>query len=480
MHEQATIAKARQPAAPTAVPRAAARAPLASADGHADRHSGVAPPRLDRLGGLLARSVRERILARWRTVPSGTYTAASPHGAIGSAFTSQEESITLQPRPGGAPGRGIRYVQHTPAAPDLLASADNTIAMQDTAGAGQAKEVYLHPAVRATANAVLANKNSPIKLGRAGHTITLNAHGAVPQHTLEKVRPQWRKARAGAAQLNADDFPKLAAVICRDVAESILGGQLTHIRMRDPSGGVRDVAASTADANIVTGSQQLAEAVARGKISLATAATKMAVQKVPQPSKKYGKATLQQRFGARAANIGINENAWARTGEAYVIQSTYGKNGDNRNWSDPTHPAVVGGFGYHFAAVVAEAADHRDAVTLENYRRTSEVDAAAVALLNDLRVRFAHQLAAALSRAGAVALRPAEEIGAILAYVETNSATDFNQAYQKWQQIVAEGITPGALWYFRMVGRDDPDQSFHRQCASSGWYVSPITFVMAN
>ena len=44
--------------------------------------------------------------------------------------------------------------------------------------------------------------------------------------------------------------------------------------------------------------------------------------------------------------------------------------------------------------------------------------------------------------------------------------------------VLREGVTPGALWYFRMVSRDHANQTFHGQHAPTGWFVSPITFVM--
>ncbi len=448
----------------------------------------------DRLAGPLAGCVRRRTLARWRAVASGAYAPASPVGSIGSAFTWQEEDVTIQDRPGGAPGKGIQYLEHTPAAPDLKVAADNSIAMQTAAG--EAKEVYLDPQVRQNANAALQGVGSPIELGRAGHTVTVpGQQGGPPQRVLEKTRPTVRAANPRAAALNADDFPSLAAVICRDCAQSILGGAMTHIRL-GPAGGVtQDVASSTADSNIVTGTQQLADRVARRDTTLAEAATAMALRRVPTPGARYGRATRglgswgwgapsarrRATFGARARALGINEHAWASPGQAYVIQSVYAGAGNTQNYSDPAEANLVGGgFGYHFAAAVAESLDGRDGVTLENYRRSGDIETAAQALLADLRVRYAQQLEEALRAARVFRLTPEDEIGAILHYIETNAAPDFNAAGAKWRQVLGEMRKPGALWFFRMVGRDDPDQSFHRQLAGSGAFASPMTVVMVH
>lgn len=471
------IATARRRATPavgaaTAVPAGRPPRPRALADGAPIARVGADP-----LAATLSRCVERRTLARWHLLASAGYAQASPHGSIGSAFTWQEDDITIQPRPGGAAGSGIQYRQHAEAAPNLKVSADNSVAMQDSPG--EVKEVYLAPQARAAANASLQAVASPIKLGKAGHAVTVNAYNGAPQRTLEKVRPKLRAAQPNAAAINAADFPTLAALICRDVAEHILGGKLTQIQLSDQAGHTQHVAASTTDSNIVTGTQQLAAAVASKKLSLAAAAAKMAVAKVPKPGKEYGRATRKSKFAQRAAGLGINEDAWARAGQAYVIQSAYAKAGDTRNYSDPAEaPLVGGGFGYHFAAVVAESLDGHEAVTLENYRRSGEVEAGARELLDHLKVRFAADLHAAMTNVGAFNLHAEEQVGAILHFVETHTAPDFNQASDKWQQIVSELGKPGALWFFRMVSRDDPDQSFHRQLARSGYFASPVTLVM--
>jgi hypothetical protein len=416
-----------------------------------------------------------RLLARWHLVASGGYATASPVGSVGNPFTWQEEEITIQPRVAG--GSGIQYLQHTAAAPNLKVSADNTVAMQDTPG--EAKEAYVDPQVRTNANATLQGRGSPVELGSAGHTVTVNAYKGAPQRTLEKVRPKARSDQPHANLINAPDFPAVAVAICRDAAERILGGKLTGIQLGGPGG--LTVPASTSDPNVVTGTQQLAAAVASRNLSLADAAAKMAVAKVPKPGKKYGKATLGDKVGARANTLGINDSAWARAGQAYVIQTVYPeKEADTRNYSDPLQPDITQGFGYHFAAAVAESLDGRDALTLENYRRGGEIAAAATRLFAELQRTFADDLATAVSNLGAYRLTDTDKIGAILEYIETNTAPDINTANAKWKQVVGELGNPASLWFFRMVSRDTPNQSFHRQLSSSGYFRSPITFVMVN
>lgn len=425
-----------------------------------------------------------RRLARWHQVATGAYAAASPVGSVGQPFTMQDEDITIGPRPAGAAGAGISYARHQAAAPNLKVADDNSIAVQD--GPGEAKDAYLDPTVRANANTTLANRGSSVELVPAGHTVTVNAHGPAPQRVLERVRPQVRAGRPGAAVANAQDFPNIAAMICRDAAQTILGGELQNVRLEDTHGHRASIPADTSDPNIVTGTQQLADAVARRRLTLADAATQMALATVPKPGKKYGRATRKlagrNAFGPRAADIGINEDAWAHEGEAYVIQSIYSRTGDTRNYSDPAETPVDGGFGYHFAAVVAEALNGRDAVTLENYRRSGEVEQAATQLLQHLKANFAHHVSDAVLYGNVYggAPRDQEKIGAILHYIETHAAADFNQASAKWDQIVREGFigpTVGGLWYFRLVGKN-PAQSFHRELSASGWFPSPMTLVM--
>ena len=426
-------------------------------------------------------------LARWHTVRAGAYQPASPGGSLGRPFVWQEEEITTRPRPGGAPGSGFGYAEHAPATPDLKVSRDNTIAVQNAAG--EVKEAYLDATVLQNANQALTALGSQIELGQAGHTVTVPPHGAAAQNTLEKVRPIKRAGLPGANAINADEFPAVVVALCRDAASQILGltgsNYLNNIRLTDSTGATSDVVASASGGLIVKGSQELAEAVANRQLSLANAVAVVTAgqtnAQVPQPGKAYGRGARKGQLGTPTSDLGINEDAWAHLGQSYVIQSVFAKEG--RNYSDRREPKDKTGFGYHFAAVVAESLDSNDAVTLENYRRTGEIAGAANLLLDKLEHDFKRDLKAALSVASQmegkkIKLREQEQVGAILAYIESHTAPDFQQASDKWKQIAAELGKAPSLYFFRMVSRESADQSFHGQAAKTGYFSSPITFVM--
>ena len=296
-----------------------------------------------------------RGLARYRAPTSSYDVGRGPGGA--APFTLVASDPTVMPRTTpGAPGEGVGFAATTPAKPPILLSDDASVAINSQAG--EPKEFYADPAVLQNANAGLQNAGSPIRLTPAGNTITPN--GAA--QSLEMVRPRLE----GAAPPGANEFVNLTTAVCRDVAGKILGGQPSYAQI-----GTERAQVSSADSDIISGTQELAEALATGHPTTAEAKTALETSRTavkPTPGKDYGTA-LGRGSGvggveADARRLALNQFAKARIGQAYMTQ-TIGNPATEppeKDFSTGNVQAFI--WGYHFGAVVAESLDGVDQITL--------------------------------------------------------------------------------------------------------------------
>jgi outer membrane protein OmpA-like peptidoglycan-associated protein len=194
----------------------------------------------------------------------------------------------------------------------------------------------------------------------------------------------------------------------------------------------------------------------------------------------YGTAMANNSLDATANKLGVNKHARAHIGEAYVTSSV--SQGGADHLKDFSKPDIAGQpatrdfiWGYHYAAVIAEALAGDDHMLLENYNRNSEP----VELLEELKTaNYANFQAAMTGKDYSTIGNPRNKAKAMLADVLENAGTARDQAETQAAAILQAYMQKAMnLWYFRMVGTG-LNQSFHETQANSGYFVNPLTMVV--
>ncbi|HEV7963909.1 MAG TPA: aldo/keto reductase, partial [Actinoplanes sp.] len=385
------------------------------------------------------------------------------------------------------PDASPRYVVRRPTVsddhPSLRVSPDATMAVNATPD-GRKNEFYTTPQRIQELNGQLRRAGSAVTLTPvAENTLRLNDHpGAEP---LVMVQPR---------------FDRTLPSVCRDFAAGVIGGSPSHTVLRpnartDP-GTARAVPIVAHDGMEVTGVYHLAEQLATtarenrtNELTTTRARDIMArdtrnhgrMDGAPRPGRDYGMAMHQDPNMVRASRaLGINQFARAQVGEAYMTQSVSDR-GDGRDaafdvdFSSEGAPVErAGAYGYHFAGVVAESADGRMHVTLENARPNSAVEDMAD---EALRQNVAHHL----GDGGTPTTDPRYQ-----AYFEelaplVGDPQAFKQAAALARlQLLNDSpdiVHNEDLWHFRAWG-DTPAQSHFASQQQSPKYVNPITMVV--
>lgn len=438
----------------------------------------------------------QRIM-RW-VGPNSDYEIGHPVDAR-DAFTLNEDHVSVMPRTtGGAPGLGAGWATATPGKPPLKIADDGSMAINSQAG--EPREFYALPAVLDNSNAMLETAGSPVRLARAGNTITLDGAGAA----MEQVMPR----KADGVLPGAGQFVSLTTTTCRDVASYIMGnGGYNFVKL----GGDRVSGINTGDPTVIGGSHGIAKSMVEDQPVEHTKqkAGEGRDSEGQQVGRNYGRMLGRGELNDQSEALGVNRFAKANIGEAYTTQ---------RIENDPTHSLRTdfsqdehGGtthdftWGYHFAAVVAESGDRADQITLENYNRSGDQEEARKLLLQRLEHDFALELTDYLRDHPSPDLSidegtlPAEpqardearkirenandkvrrkRIGEILHWLQARVMATEQEAKTAYQQMENERLSKGtSMWYFRMVGTRH-GQSFHEQMAGSNFFSNPLTMAV--
>ncbi|MFI8006970.1 hypothetical protein [Streptomyces sp. NPDC086010] len=416
--------------------------------------------------------------------------------------------------------------------PELHVSADGTLAMS---ARGEVQEAFATQGAVARASLALKQADSGMTLELDTSVMLSFTHNGRTR-TLHPVRPK---------------FTSRPTDVCRDLAGELIGGTPDKVVYRDHRGQTALGPLRAADGLKVSELHYLAQAVTdlvEGRRLSATTPDALWAAKVsnpatyaedprtPLPGQTYGAflgpsqpyEAERQALWDIATQIGINHQAWARLGEAYVSQSIGHRGRDGgfalEDHAGAFHP-ITNPFGYHYATVVLESEDGRSQVTLENYNRLGvtrrtfdqaiernlELPDGSLEAALDAYTRSVEQLpdtlsaqerGAATARANAgkeaaAALIELRDARAALftaqeAPLEPDAIRSAENALQAAAAVASRKIvalsgktgrltTPGQLWHMRFVSKDHA--TFHDQMAGMlekdrpGIVVNPLTAV---
>ncbi|PWI42165.1 hypothetical protein [Streptomyces sp. ICBB 8177] len=273
--------------------------------------------------------------------------------------------------------------------PPLHVSGDLSLAHRQH---GYGQQVFATRSAVETANRQLALAGSNVRLHAEDLTLRV-ADGKGAGRELVRVTPQFLTRSKRSEE-----------EVCRDFAQMVSGGvPASHVvfRRADGSGAVTGPINALGRTE-VTGIHHLAEAlgdVADGRTGTGALDPSWASHQVlrddrliaesdgPTPGKSYGSALSydpvdnprRELLADAARRIGVNEHAWARVGETYLVHSINARDEEGLpslavNYAKPgARPGRH--FGYHFAAVVLSSEDGAHQMTLENFARRAQITA---------------------------------------------------------------------------------------------------------
>lgn len=306
-------------------------------------------------------------------------------------------------------------------------SRDRTLAVDSNS---LSRHAYATPRAVADANVRLAAAGSKVRL-IADPEVSLtprHADGTAAEPLL-RISPRFL-TRSGRSDEEA----------CRDFAQMVSGEvRASHAVFRVPGTRVTTGRISALDTAEVTGTHHLAESLARvaaGRLDPARTGPAWAAAQVgrddravggqggaPLPGREYGSALSyehvddprREALSAAALRIGVNEGAWAKVGEGYLVQSVNAAGPGGQPSLDVNYAkqGSEGGshFGYHFASVVLSSEDGLSQLTLENHARVSRTRAEMAAAVEHNLEQSADELRS-VGEALAHRLRHAERHGA--------------------------------------------------------------------
>jgi hypothetical protein len=272
------------------------------------------------------------------------------------------------------PKREVIVPEH----PTLRVTADGSIAV--AADAPGSHEFYALPEVVESANARLKLIKSNVSLAMHDEYSITMAHGD-EERVLYKVAPQFKSSPTD---------------VCRDFSEQVLGGRHTHVVLSDTTqdgGGRTSLGRVRAiDQYEISGVSDLIDQMMKavdegGMVDIEDAARVFDQAKLvgaPTPGEAYGKAVATWGFDEPQARMGLGGHAYGQVGESYVIMSVPDREVGatrmlDRDYSilqeDADYVPKNGGFGYHFGAIVSDAADRNGQVVIQNVNSRSSTRA---------------------------------------------------------------------------------------------------------
>ncbi|MEU5852488.1 DUF3626 domain-containing protein, partial [Saccharopolyspora shandongensis] len=391
-----------------------------------------------------------------------------------------------------------------PEHPKLQVSGDGTLAI--AAHGQRAKEFF-------ATREVVDRSNAQLK--RIGSKVSLD----LDEKTFVTIGEDERRLFKISPRLDGETTD-----VCRDFSAGVLGGQHTHVVLADTrlpgSGGTGQVHKAVIDAGSsmqVSGTHELAEALAslkddpegrqrsdaRWASRIVRGAVKTYADDTPVPAREYVQSFSRKDAGSSrwgtevAAQLGINEHAFPKVGEAYLLQSIShdvdetGAHVFSMDFGhDPHgHRPPEGVFGYHYASVVVESADGQHHIVIENGRRRDydraflrDVIARNVEYYSEHRDELAHAIAKNPLRAGA---KNAESV--ILAHALNTLVTGGDEHELAAARIDAVRALSGMLkgdfgaggdqWWCAMLGRA-PGETMFENDAHLRRIVNPLVMTV--
>ena len=409
-------------------------------------------------------STTDNVVQRFKFLGSHSYSLDKDTGLEARApFTRFDDELSTVENKKGPTGH--KWKETKDDMPPLKVANDDTLAINSTEG--EPKEFYADAEVIANSNAALRGVKSPIILIQKGNKITVGGK------ELVMVQPQIEGKKAPGK----DNFAKLTHDICRDSAKEIMGGKISHAILKDGTGQKR-VEINTSDSTEVSGTQNLAKYMADGgeDVSVGGASDAMKSKENPKFGKTYG---TESREGGKASSaaekLGVNEHAWSKVGQGYVIQSIFDEEGSKKDFGKSNEPTYQFVWGYHYSSVVAESLGGKDQIAMENYARKADINKGRIDLLAELKTKFAAKIKNLVMKGG-----DDQQIGMILKFVHENLEVSEKEAVKAYNDMFKEmNGHIGEHWYFRMNGQE-AGQSFHEQMADSHFFVNPLTLSVAN
>ncbi|WP_222443441.1 hypothetical protein [Streptomyces misionensis] len=360
--------------------------------GGPDHASKLLPHRDGRASPLAPENLLDRLRARSLTTSDyevvgagpGTVLFEEPTGMYHARFDYGHGSDDVPRLSVPAQGHQETLVEHHP---PLHVSGDLSLAHRE---GGYGQQVFATVAAIDASNRQLALAGSLVRL-HAGDLTLRVADGHGGHRELVRVTPRFL-TRSGKSEEE----------ICRDFAQMVSGGvPASHVVFRSPDGsGLGKAPINALGRTEVTGIHHLAESlslVADGERPDRPLGPSWAVDQVrrddrliaesdgPTPGKSYGSALSydpldnprRDALSAAAREIGINQYAWAKVGEAYLVHSINALDENGlpslaHNYAKPGEPEGSH-FGYHFAAVVLASEDGKHQITLENFARRAHI-----------------------------------------------------------------------------------------------------------
>ncbi|MGZ3146146.1 hypothetical protein ACVDFE_29960 [Lentzea chajnantorensis] len=285
-------------------------------------------------------------------------------------FVWQGTKVVLEPRPGQFPSVVPVVETGVAAKPEMMFSSDNSLALPLARGGNQFREFYATPEVIADAQARLKEVGSKLELKVApGNTVR---HGDT---TLVMVKPHFASRPPG---------------VCSEFSQGIIGGTHSQAVMRPPDGAPVVAKVGNGGPLKFNGMHEMAFALAHAARQPSSPSTTLAPQQVadamvapstnpPPVGAQYGSALMpgteqRAKLDQAAEQLGVNQFAWAKPGEAYMIQSiaapdpagaNYGLN-YTRTGDGQQLPQV---WGYHLGSVVVNSAADDMQISVETVRQ---------------------------------------------------------------------------------------------------------------
>ncbi|UOZ06976.1 hypothetical protein [Amycolatopsis sp. WQ 127309] len=377
-------------------------------------------------------------------------------------FGRREAEVTTQFRP------VLRVAQ------DSTLAINGTRSVGDAGGVNEAREFFATPEVLERSREALRRTGTGVELVAEETRLVLDQDGR--EQVLHRVVAR---------------VPGESADASRDFAQLVHGGTPDTLLFETPGGGRASAPVNAEDGLEVTGTYHLAEGLAEmvdhgdlsevdaGRAALIIGRDQRETGGLPGrplPGSRYGQLLDQapeagerwRLLGEAARRMGVNQFAWATPGRLYLRASIPEAGSGGRS----------GAQGLHFATVIAESADGRSQITLENRSHAAELDTAVRAAIDrnlaehagDLE-RIAADLAERVRDAGdttdAASLRRHHELADALREIEETGydAAEAGARRRARRAMAAEIIgTPGPRrWHFRMYTKEPGETFFDQQ-----------------
>jgi hypothetical protein len=338
---------------------------------------------------------------------------------------------------------------------EMLVADDQQMAIQDTSG--EPKEFYATREVIERSNSMLETAGSVVGLHIHTDNSILLQRGGSP---LNMVRPYLKHSEP-------DDIPRFA-VNC-----NVLASQITRASMAEYEFVLTDETGENSKRFSVEGNssaaiRSLADYLSTRSNLPSRKAAKKTITSMIGTKDLEGEAPQIRNINSNAPRLGANENASPEVGEAYATFShrppiDWGRKSLNHHW------------GYHFASVVAKSGE--DAITLENYRRETELKHSLLTFLLDQRRELDEEIAKALrevlnEHSGEEQTSRSKLWRELAIKHLLDKETKMCRLFQSMSKQAAD--VAAQLWFFRMYG-SKRKQTFHHIQSKSGSFSNPIT-----